>query len=427
MKRIAALILAAALALSLLAGCADTSAQTQSGAGTPSQGTADASKAQETTLSLLSWHPENYFDDILPGFTEENPGVTVDVQYVPPVTQYVDKFMVLSSSNQMPDLFYTAAENKQEIIERKLAEDISDLAIFKRIDPKVASMWGSGGEIYGFASDTWIGGIFYNKDLFAQAGVTGEPRTWQEFLDIVKKLEESGITAYVDPQDEVINLPIMLYMDSVISKDRDADVKINEGTATFADFYTAPYETWYNDMVATGLYDKVSIGLSNDQVVDMFTTGQAAMIRGGPWSLIQFAEKNPDLNYDVFPLPDQDGNTVLMGAVGVGLSISSASQNKELCRTFINYMAKDENIVKWQQKTGYTIVVSGIEYELDNVFGKYKQDAIDGNFYWPHCVWNNSAGILTELYTATQDVISGADTVQNLPVRLDEKMAELSE
>jgi raffinose/stachyose/melibiose transport system substrate-binding protein len=37
-------------------------------------------------------------------------------------------------------------------------------------------------------------GIWYNKDQFAQAGITAPPATWNEFLDAIDKLKAAGLT-----------------------------------------------------------------------------------------------------------------------------------------------------------------------------------------------------------------------------------------
>jgi len=131
------------------------------------------------TISLLSWYSEEQLGGFIEAFEEEYPNISIDLQYVPPVQQYVDKFSVLVASGQMTDMFYTAAENKQEVIEKQLAEDISDMEVFSRIDPATAGTYGNDGEIYAYSPDAWIGGIFYNKELFAQAGIEKEPETWR--------------------------------------------------------------------------------------------------------------------------------------------------------------------------------------------------------------------------------------------------------
>ncbi len=37
-------------------------------------------------------------------------------------------------------------------------------------------------------------GFWYNKDLFAQAGIEAPPTTWSEFLEVIKTLKAAGIT-----------------------------------------------------------------------------------------------------------------------------------------------------------------------------------------------------------------------------------------
>ena len=93
----------------------------------------------------------------------------------------------------------------------------------------------------------------------------------------------------------------------------------------------------------------------------------------------------------------------------------------------IEFMAEDENLLKWQETSGNAIVVEGIDYELDPVLDKYKDYVVDGAFYYTQVEWKNSAGIFKEMIAAVQDVIAGADTIENVPKRLDEKNKELDE
>ena len=382
--------------------------------------------ADTETITLLSWYSEQQLGSFIEEFESEYPDIHVDLQYLPPVQQYVDKFNVLVASGQMTDMFYTAAENKQEVIEKGLAMDLSDMPVFDRIDHATAETYGKAGEIYAYSPDAWIGGVFYNKALFEQAGLKEEPKTWGEFVDACAKLKELGVEPYMDDADNVHNLAQDLYQCTVISQTPDADQQINNGEATYAQYYTDPMKTWYEDMIASGLYSPASLGMNSDQVIDMFANGQVAMIHGGPWTVSTIESKNPDLEYDIFGISDKDGNQVLPGALNVGLSISTTTAHEEACRTFLEFMQRDENILKWQQISNNAIIVKGIEYEMGTVFEKFKADAVNGNFYLPQIVWKNSSGIYKEFLTGVQDVITGADSVENIPVRLDEKQAELS-
>ena len=432
MKKGAALLAGILAAAAVLSGCGgqgnngSTTSADSAAAESTTEGNAKAS-GEKVTISLLSWNTDEILGEFIAGFEQENPNIKIDLQYVPPVQQYVDKFSVLAASGQMTDMFYIAAENKQEVISKGVAEDISDMEIFSRIDPATSATYGKDGKIYGYSPDAWIGGIFYNKDLFEQAGIEKEPETWQDFVDCAAKLKAIGVEPYLDDADNVHNLAQDLYQCSVISQEPDADVQINEGKATFQEKYTEPLKLWYNDMIASGLYSQMALGLNSDQVIDMFANGEVAMMHGGPWNIATIEQKNPELNYDIFGLSDNSGNRVLPGAVNVGLSVSTTSEHKDACRAFIEYMARDENIVKWQKVTNNAIIVEGIDYTMGTVFEKFKEDAVSGSFYLPQIVWNNSSGIYKEFLSGIQDTITGADTIENIPVRLDEKQAELSQ
>lgn len=378
------------------------------------------------TISLLSWYSEEYMGEFMDAFEAENPNIKIDLQYVPPVQQYVDKFSVLVASGQMTDMFFTAAENKQEVIAQGLAKDLSGMDIFSRIDANTAATYGNDGEVYAYSPDAWIGGIFYNKAIFEEAGITAEPATWEEFLDDCAKIKELGYEAYMDDSDNVHNLAQDLYQCTVISQTPDADVQINNGEAKYVDYYTEPMKKWYEGMIASGLYSPACLGMNSDQVIDMFANGQVAMMHGGPWTVSTIEAKNPDLAYDIFGLSDSDGNKVLPGAVNVGLSISTSTEHEDACMAFLEFMQRDENILKWQAITNNAIIVEGVDYEMNSVFEKFKEDAVAGNFYLPQIAWKNSSGIYKEFLTGVQDVITGADSVENIPVRLDEKQAELS-
>lgn len=408
----------------VMAGCGGESKGESSSESTEAK---EESSGDVVTISLLSWNNEENMTPFIEAFEAENPGINVDLQYVPPVQQYLDKFMVLSAADQMTDMFYTTAENKKEVFEKGLAEDISDLEIFQRIDEKVSGIYGQDGKIYAFSPDAWVGGVFYNQDLFEQAGISEVPATWDEFIDCCNKLQDIGVIPYLDDADNVNSIPQTLYQCEVISQNPEADQEINEGKATFVDYYTKPFEEWYDDMLEPGLYDQMSLGLSAEQVTDMFATGQVAMVTSGPWNLEVYREKNPDLKFDSFPLSDKNGNVVLTGALNAGLSISSTSEHKEECKKFIEFMAEDENLLKWQETSGNAIVVEGVDYELDPVLDKYKDYVVDGAFYYTQVEWKNSAGIFKEMIAAVQDVIAGADMIDNVPKRLDEKNKELDE
>ena len=52
------------------------------------------------------------------------------------------------------------------------------------------------GGVYGIPMDTQAWGVFYNKELFEQAGIEDVPKTVTELEDCVDKLNDAGITPF---------------------------------------------------------------------------------------------------------------------------------------------------------------------------------------------------------------------------------------
>jgi raffinose/stachyose/melibiose transport system substrate-binding protein len=328
----------------------------------------------------------------------------------------------------VPDVFFICAENKQDVIARDLAEDLSSMPVFRRIPANISARYGKDGKIYGYAPEAWIGGIFYNRDIFRTAAISQTPVTWDEFIDVCRKTKNLGIEPIVSSADNVHAIPQNLYSSMVISRDPANDQKINRGQTTFAATYTRPLQIWYNELFKPGLFGQVSLGLNSDQALGMFITGRCAMFGGGPWHIAVLKEKAPDLDYGVFSIGDKNGNKIHGVELNVGLSIAAASGKKDLAFRFLDYMSRDENIKKWQKDvTGMILTVSGIDYEVENVFDQFKEEAVKGNFYLPQMEWDNSAAIYKEFLLGIQDVMVNADMVENVPRRLDAKMKELRE
>jgi raffinose/stachyose/melibiose transport system substrate-binding protein len=383
--------------------------------------------AAAQTITLMSWYNEALFTQFTQDFQKET-GTKIDLHYVPPVQQYVDKFMVLMASSQIPDVFFICAENKQDVIGYNLAEDLSSLSVFRRIPASVSAKYGKDGKIFGYAPEAWISGVFYNKDIFNRAGISKIPLTWDEFIESCRKIKTLGIEPIVSSADGVHSIAQSLYSSMVISRDPANDQKINRGQTTFTATYTRPLQIWYNELYRSGLFSRISLGLNERQVIDMFAAGHCAMFGGGPWHIAPIKEKNPVMNYGILQLGDKEGNRVLGGALNVGLSISASSNKKDTAFKFLEYMTRDENIKKWQRDvTGMILVVSGIDYEVGNVFDQYKEDAVRGNFYLSQMEWDNSAAVYKELIAGIQDVMTGADIIENVSRRLDTRMKELSD
>lgn len=105
-----------------------------------------------------------------------------------------------STDGTLPDIFWVEGAQAPEYAESGVLMDLSDyLKENTDIDEALNGMEDSynNGEIqYGLPYQCNVQGFFYNKELFDAAGVeypTNET-TYEEFLDMIAKLKESGVT-----------------------------------------------------------------------------------------------------------------------------------------------------------------------------------------------------------------------------------------
>ena len=154
-------------------------------------------RAEPCTLSFLAWYPQEKYQPILDAFEKEYPDIKIEFQYAAPVADYLEKMQVLTSTGEMPDLFYISAENKTEMMENGYCEDITDLEAVSKLVDANRSCYEMDGKVYGFSPTTWVGGYFYNKDLFAQYNLE-VPETWDEFVNVCKTLQDNGVRSIIE-------------------------------------------------------------------------------------------------------------------------------------------------------------------------------------------------------------------------------------
>ncbi|MGH3379257.1 MAG: extracellular solute-binding protein [Actinoallomurus sp.] len=110
---------------------------------------------------------------------------------------FKSKMTALTASGRLPDIFHTWGGGvlKQQV----------DAGLVEDLTPKTASWSGSlskislqayqfDGKTYAAPFDIGMVGFWYNKALFAKAGISSPPTTWSEYLADVKKLQSAGVT-----------------------------------------------------------------------------------------------------------------------------------------------------------------------------------------------------------------------------------------
>ena len=383
------------------------------------------------TLSILSWYNETLSEPLMNAFKAKYPNVTVDYTYAPPVADYVEKLSTLLYSGAAPDVFYMCLENREDLIKGGYVMDLSNERYMTdgTIPESVKTTYGADGKAYTLSVDCWVGGVFYNKDIFAQVGIEGEPQTWQEFLDVCQKLKDAGYVPLLDNmQDAAVNFAAPLFGAETLSANPNFTSEIYAGTKTFAEGWTGPMEM-YNQLIEKGYLTSDMVGITSDDIVSQFATGQAAMILSGSWNCGTIDQINPDLNYEVMGIPGTEaGNIYYCGAINVGLCINSAAKNADVAKAFLEFAASPEGLKAQYEGYNGFIIASGFEPDVRPELADAVKAVKEGKFYIPMGEWLSYTESLRLTYLAAlQDILIGKATPAEAAARLDAKLAEVSQ
>ncbi|MQT14793.1 ABC transporter substrate-binding protein [Segnochrobactrum spirostomi] len=187
--------------------------------------------------------------------------------------------------------------------------------------------------------------FFYNKDIFAKAGIT-PPATYEEFVADVPKLTALGVVPVVHQGKNAWMWPLY-YMSSLAQttgdKQMDFVLATLQGKAKFTDPESVEALKLAYGWVKDGLLDPQSNELDEEAMKSVFFSGRAAAYFGGSWDVPSLTQ-NATFQWGVFPFPKyqkEPGKPVAFGGAESGLCVSSASKNPELAKAFIAYAAQD--------------------------------------------------------------------------------------
>jgi raffinose/stachyose/melibiose transport system substrate-binding protein len=181
-----------AAATLLLAGCGGNDNKSSSSGG--------GGSAKPVTINW--WHIQNQpplqpvWDQIAKAYMAQHPNVTIKIQPIENEA-FKAKLTTTTQSGKAPDLFQSWGGGvlKQQA-DAGLVQDLTDASKswIGTIQPIALKPYTLDGKLYGVSWDNGMVGFWYNKKLFAKAGIDTPPTTWDDYLADVKKLKDAGIT-----------------------------------------------------------------------------------------------------------------------------------------------------------------------------------------------------------------------------------------
>lgn len=275
-------------------------------------------------------------------FEEDNPGVDLRVEGTPDMQAYVTKMLLSHVAKTSPDVMRLDASSAAVFINNEVLLDLSAYIArdpeFSLDDyfPNVVDITRRGGAVYSVPMGFTPMVLYYNKDLFDEAGVPYPDGTWDyaEFLDAAKRLTTKDVYGF-----EFTNWMAMWIL---FLWNNGGDVLSADGSRASGSFdSSACIEAvqFLHDIVnvhkaAPTKSQTAALG------VNLFAQGKAAMKIVGHWELIDYVK--PASKIDVCRIgiapPPSNLETPVTVMYESGLAIMKNCKNPDLAWELIKHL-----------------------------------------------------------------------------------------
>ncbi len=417
-KRLAAVAVCAAMVLGALAGCAGGGTGGSS-AGTASSGESKSESAatgEPVKLRMMGYNAESARATYLQYLDEQLPEIEITFEFVSQ-----DNFdNILNSQLQAgegPDIIELGGQTRL-LANANYLLDLSGEEFITKYAEAGIQPYTVNGKIYAAPLQSWYEGIFYNKKIFAQNNLT-VPKTWDEFIALHKTLADLGIkpqTMGAQSYEPMMKQSIGLvnnefYADTA---NKGFDERFNAGEVKLSESWLPAVTEWYK-IIEAGCLTQDMLGLSYDQALDEFATEKAAMWECGPWAVETIKEKNPNLDFGMFPIPGTDPTKAgwLVGGPGSALGINAKSAHIAEALKVLEITATEEAQRALIKDNAGSSFVKGVEVDLGEIYADCEEAFKQGHVYAPWtAVWTNGNAVTEGYGKSLQEVLAGSKTIE---------------
>ena len=278
----------------------------------------------------------------------ENPGVEVAVEYVP-WSNCQDKSITLASAGDPPAAAYMGSRTLKQLADAGLIRPLGltdeELATYQ--DSVLATVKFDD-EVWGLPRAFSTKALYWNKDLFAEAGVDmpDGPQTWDDVMTAAKAISENtdaaGIgmpaAAFDNTMHEFLN---WLYSNGGEVIDADGDVVFDSPQNVETLQFFADLVPFMQDGPVA--YDRA-------ELEPLFREGQIAMYTNGGWGRAQTGDV--DFGINLIPAgPSGDHSTLL---ITDSLVVFEGSGVEEQAMDLVKFLTATDRQAAFDEAGGWT-------------------------------------------------------------------------
>lgn len=368
-KSVVAMGLASAMAAGLLAGCGSSGSDANSTKATEGSKSPGASAGSETkgdgkqvTLRYGYWgkRQEEMLKILVAQFESENPDIKIEMELTP-VSDYWTKLEEAAGGGSAPDVFWMNGPHFELYAENNILLPLEDIDVdYAGFPQALTDLYTYSGKKYGVPKDFDTTAVWYNKELFDNAGVAypTEDWTWEDMVEKAKALTDAaagiyGIVAPLDPQSCFYNT---MYANGayVLSDDK-------KSCGFAAPEAVEAIQCWV-DLIDSGLSPTLAQIQDTDENT-LFESGKVAMIWAGSYMTGEFmGNEMIEGKVDLVSVPSFNGSkgNVINGLANV---VYAKSTHQEEAKRFVTWLGSKE-AMDLQGKQGVVISAYNASQDL---------------------------------------------------------------
>ncbi|MCD9023737.1 ABC transporter substrate-binding protein [Cohnella silvisoli] len=381
MKRWLALSSAVLLMMAILAACGGNNGNSASESASPSASGAasePSASAQDSssgvsdeafTLSIGYWIDDvnGYFNAVTSKFKEKYPNAEIKLNKQPG-DKYGELLATKLAAGQGDDIIFNQAV--KEFAKAGYLVDLSEQPWVSRMNATAKNAVTYQGKQYGAVYETNTFGVYYNKKIFSEQGLT-PPKTWDEFIQLGEKLLAAGITPVVGGFKDAWTIGgpwISIGETSFFAKNPNFEIDIYHGKSKINGPEIQDALERFKEMTDKGFWNKNALSIGYDQSVQEFIDGKAAMHIMGSWTPGVVDSKTKEMELGFFPIPGRNGEIVMSAGVDKQIGINTNSANVEKSKELLSLMLSKEMLELYSKNVALTAFTDvNPEYSLSGM------------------------------------------------------------
>ncbi|GAA2445668.1 ABC transporter substrate-binding protein [Agromyces soli] len=299
-----------------------------------------------TKIVLGTWRTEDaamWENDIIPAFEKSHPGITVE--YAPVDTNdYNAAIQSQIEGGTGPDVIMCRPfDVNRSWIEQGYFDSLAELDAISTFPESALAAWeGDDGTPYCVPVASVLAGFYYNTAIFDELGLE-VPTTQAEFLDVLDAVKEDGTytplaLGSADGWQLAYN---MLYQVGPNAwHGEDGRLGLIDGTKKLTDpDFVEGFRVFdsFKDYLPKG-YESISY----EDMTQLFTLGQAAILPDGSWQISQVTSTGLDVGVFGAPPAAAGDQRYQQEMADMAFGLNAAGKQKEAATEFLEWLGTPE-------------------------------------------------------------------------------------